>query len=308
MKTHPPFNALKAFEATARHLSFSKAAIELHVTPAALSHQVRGLEDLLGQKLFHRRARSIELTDTGRLLYPDLRLGFETIRAAVARVDRGRNDRVLVISATPGLTAKWLVPRLYRFLQANPEIDARVSASYAYVDFDADGVDVALRMSPGDHPGLYVKKLMDEAMVPVCHPKLLEGPNGLRKPADLARFTLIHLNLPFGDKGPPTWGDWLEAAGVTGVDASRGLSFNVADHAQDAAMEGTGVMLAYKTMAASDLRSGRLVVPFGPELPLVNRAYHFVCPQGHETHPLVRAFRNWVFAEVERDRPGGGPL
>src|SRR5262245_1665993 len=175
----PPLNALRAFEATARHLSFSKAATELHVTPAALSHQVRGLEASLGLKLFHRRARGIELTDTGRALYPGLKAGFESLREAVAQLDRGRMDNVLVVSATPGLTAKWLVPRLYRFLQANPQIEARVSATMAFADFTTDGVDVAIRMSTGVHPGLHVEKLMEDAVLPLCSPRLLDGSDGL---------------------------------------------------------------------------------------------------------------------------------
>src|SRR5262245_41728448 len=155
----PPLNSLKAFDATARHLSFSKAASELHVTPAALSHQIKGLEDLLGLKLFLRRARSIELTEAGRLILPGIRTGFESLRAAIDLLDRGRRDRVLVVSSSPGLTAKWLVPRLYRFLARHPEIDTRITASVNYANFDADGVDLGIRLSSGVHPDLYVEKL-----------------------------------------------------------------------------------------------------------------------------------------------------
>ena len=125
----PPLNALKAFEATARHLSFSRAAEELHVTPAALSHQIRGLEDLLALKLFHRKARAIELTAAARLMYPGVRTAFESLRTAVEQLDRARQDRILVVSASPGLTAKWLVPRIYRFLEKHPDVDTRISSS-----------------------------------------------------------------------------------------------------------------------------------------------------------------------------------
>src|SRR5882724_12423660 len=142
-----PLNALRAFEATARHLSFSKAAEELHVTPAALSHQIRGLEDLLGLKLFHRRSRAIELTEAARLIYPGIRNGFENLRTAVEQLDRARQDRILVVSASPGLTAKWLVPRIYRFLAQHPDIDPRISASTGYANFGTDGVDVGIRLS-----------------------------------------------------------------------------------------------------------------------------------------------------------------
>src|SRR4029078_6637810 len=142
----PPLNSLRAFDATARHLSFSKAADELHVTPAALSHQIRGLEDMLGLKLFVRRTRSIELTEAGRLIQPGLRAGFESLRGAIDQLDRNRKERVLVVSSTPGLTAKWLVPRLYRFIAQHPDIDTRITASVGYADFTTDGVDLGIRL------------------------------------------------------------------------------------------------------------------------------------------------------------------
>src|SRR5262249_44406922 len=155
----PPLNALRAFEATARHASFSKAADELHVTPAALSHQIRGLEDLLGLKLFLRRARAIELTEAARAIYPGIRSGFESLRSAVEQLDRAKQHRILVVSASPGLTAKWLVPRIYRFLAQYPDIDTRISAGTAYSNFTTDGVDVGIRLSSGAHPELHVEKL-----------------------------------------------------------------------------------------------------------------------------------------------------
>jgi LysR family glycine cleavage system transcriptional activator len=291
----PPLNALRAFEATARHLSFSKAAEEMHVTPAALSHQIKGLEDLLALKLFHRRARAIELTDAARLIYPGIRTGFESLRDAVEQLDRKRQDRILVVSATPGFTAKWLVPRLYRFLAKHPEVDTRISASSEYANFITDGVDVGIRLSAGAHPDLYVEKLSDEWLVPLCSPRLLEGPAPLRHPRDLARFTLIQVDLP---GVVPTWSEWLRAAGIDGIDTSGGLRLNVADHALDAAIEGAGVVLAYKLVASRDIGLGRLVAPFGPEIPLPGRSYHFVCPRGAEKRAPVKAFRDWVFSEI----------
>jgi LysR family transcriptional regulator, glycine cleavage system transcriptional activator len=291
----PPLNALKAFEATARHLSFTKAAAELHVTPAALSHQIRGLEDLLGLKLFFRRARAIELTDAARLIYPGIQTGFESLRQAVERLEPSREDRVVVVSATPGLTAKWLAPRLYRFLAKHPDIDTRISASSAYVNFAADGIDIGIRLSSGNHPGLYVEKLSDEWLLPLCSPRLLEGAHPLRSPKDLVHFTLIQVDLP---GVVPTWSDWFQMAGVDGVDSTRGLRLNVADHALDAASESAGVVLAYKVVASRDIGLGRLVVPFGPEIPLPGRSYFFVCQKGHEKRAPVKAFRDWVFAEI----------
>jgi LysR family glycine cleavage system transcriptional activator len=294
-RTLPPLNALRAFEATARHASFSKAADELHVTPAALSHQIRGLEDLLGLKLFHRRARAIELTDAARLIYPGIRTGFENLRAAVEQLDRAKQDRVLVVSASPGLTAKWLVPRIYRFLARYPDVDARISASSAYSNFTTDGVDAGIRLSSGSHPELYVEKLSDEWMLPLCSPRLLQGEHPLRSAHDLPRFPLIQIDLP---GLVPTWDDWLRAVGIDGIDTSRGLRLNVADHALDAASEGTGVVLGYKLVASHDIALGRLVSPFGPELPLPGRAYHFVCARGQERRPAIKAFRDWLFAEI----------
>jgi len=295
----PPLNSLRAFEAIARHLSFAKAADELHVTPAALSHQIRGLEQQLGLELFHRRARAIELTEAGQIIYPGLHSGFESVRNAVAQLDRAREGNVFVISATPGLVAKWLMPRLWRFLHANPEIDARVAATMKLADFAADGVDVAIRMSNGDHPDLSVEKLFDDSMLPVCSPRLVE--QGLRGAADLARFPLIHHDIPMSMRAPPKWADWLAVAGVQGIDASRGLRVNVADHALDAAVAGAGVSLSFKLIASDDVHSGRLVSPFGPELPLAV-GYYFVCPKGHETRPNVRAFHDWLYAEMEETK------
>jgi LysR family transcriptional regulator, glycine cleavage system transcriptional activator len=298
----PPLNALRAFEAAARHLSVSKAALELHVTPAALSHQIKGLEDFLGLKLFHRRPRAIALTDAGQLLYPGLHAAFIQVRQAVASLDRISNNRILVVSAPPGFTAKWLAPRLYRFLMANPEIDARISANMSIVNFASDGVDVAVRnMRIGQvaDSDLLVEKLIDIQLLPVCSPKLLTGRDGLKVPEDLKRFPLIHDESHATVAALPTWADWIKAAGVDGVDVSRGLRFNSADHALEATAEGAGVLLAHRLLAYDDLRTGRLVAPFDLELPS-ERAIYFVCPKGSETRPNVMAFRAWLKEEVSR--------
>lgn len=298
-----PLGALRAFEATARNLSFTKAAAELHVTPAALSHQVRALEDLCGHKLFVRKTRAIELTDAGRLLLPGTQAGFDQLKQAYARIRRARREDVLVVSATPGLTAKWLVPRLYRFLSAHPNIDVRVSATMAFADFNTDGIDVAIRLSSGEHPGLFVQKLSDESVLPLCSPKLIRRRAGLKRAQDLARFNLIHYEMPItGPYTAPTWSDWLRAAGIDGVDTTHGLRLNVTDHALDAAAEGAGVVLAYKLIASADLQSGRLINPFGPELPLVGRAYYFACQSGRRDEPQIDAFRRWLIAELADTR------
>jgi LysR family glycine cleavage system transcriptional activator len=304
----PPFNALRAFEAAARHLSFSRAAGELNVTASALSHQVKGLEDFLGVKLFHRRSRGIELTEAGRRLYPGLSAGFAQIRQAVTGLAPASEERVLVISAPPGFTAKWLAPRLYRFLMAHPQIDARISAGLDFVNFERDGVDAAVRnlatSGPFD-PALYAEKLADVVLLPVCSPRLLEQAGALRSPADLARTMLIHDDSLAGRADLPTWSDWLAAAGVAGVDVSRGLRFNSADHALEATGEGAGVLLGHKLLAHDDLRSGRLVAPFDLELP-TGRAFYFVCPKGTEGRAKVAAFHEWLLDEFRRIEPAAG--
>lgn len=295
----PPLNALRAFEVAARHLSFSRAATELHVTPAALSHQIKGLEEFLGVKLFLRKTRSIELTDAGRTLYPGLHAAFGQIRNAVTSLDRIRNDRVLVISAAPGFTAKWLTTRIYRFLAENPDIDARISATPTMIDFAADGVDVAIRnarIGSIVDPELVVEEFVDITLLPVVSPRYLEQFGPMESPKDLARATLIFDESVATGTDIPRWPDWLAAAGVTDVDLSRGLHFNSADHAVDAAVEGAGVLLAYYTIAYDDLRLGRLVAPFDLKLK-TERAFHIVCPHGSETRPKVAAFSDWLRRE-----------
>ncbi len=301
MRPIPPLNALRAFEATARHLSFSKAAEELHVTPAAVSHQVKALEETLGASLFRRLNRASELTDAGRLLFPDLQEGFQRIGEAVAKLDRLSEDRVLVISTGPAFSATWLAPRLYRFLEQYPEIDARISANLGRSNFGADGVDLAIRFGHGNYSGFHVEHLVNDSLLPLCSPSLLERGPPLETPEDLRRHVLIHDDsLNFLDV-TPGWGDWLKAAGASSVDPSRGLRFNHADHGIDAAVEGAGVVLARKVMAAGDLRLGRLVAPFSLELPL-SLAFYLVTPRGSETRPKTVKFRDWLNREMEQFR------
>ena len=295
----PPLNALRAFEAAARHLSLTRAAAELHVTAGALSHQIRGLEELLGVKLFERRVRAIALTPAGKLLYPGLQSGFARIREAVEGLDRAGRERVLVISAPPGFTAKWLVPRLYRFTSAHPEIDVRSSASTAYADFTTDGVDVAvrnLRIGARIDPALVREKLVELSVVPVCSPRLIATHGQPAGPAALLRLPLIHDDTLGHLSDYPTWADWFAAAGLGEADVSRGLRFNSTDHALDAAGEGAGVLLANDLPAYDDLRTGRLVVPVRLVLS-TGRAYYFVCPKSRGERPHVQAFRAWMKQE-----------
>ncbi|MGE0222466.1 MAG: transcriptional regulator GcvA [Acetobacteraceae bacterium] len=297
----PPLNALRAFEAAARHLSLTKAAAELHVTPGALSHQIRGLEDALGVDLFLRLPRALALTEAGRKLYPGLNDGFARIRQAVDSLQDQPDERVLVISTPPGFTAKWLAPRLYRFLFAHPGIDARISSSLALATFDDDGIDVAIRNLPLDapeSPGLVREHLVDLIYAPACSPSLLRQVGPLVKPADLRGVPLIHDDMLAGRRSNPSWADWLAAVGVTGVDLDRGLRLNSADHAIDAAEEGAGMLLALLVLAYDDLRNGRLVAPF-PQTIASGRAFWFVCPKTHRRRANVVAFHDWIRAEID---------
>lgn len=296
----PPLGALRAFEAAARHLSLTKAAGELNVTAGALSHQIRGLEELLGLKLFERRVRSIGLTAAGKQLYPGLQTGFQQIRDAVAELAQTGTDRVIVISTPPGFTAKWLAPRLYRFSLAHPDIDVRVSSSMENANFRTDGVDASVRHLGSDATGdaeLMMEKLVEMSLVPVCSPKLFAARGPFGDAGTLSRAPLIHDDTLASRVEVPTWADWFARAGVTGVDVSRGLRFNSADHALDATVEGAGVLLAHDVLAYDELRTGRLVVAFPLVVPS-GRAYHFVCPKRREQHPHVQAFRGWIKQEA----------
>jgi LysR family glycine cleavage system transcriptional activator len=296
----PPLNALRAFEAAARHLSLTKAARELHVTAGALSHQIRGLEAFLATKLFERRVRAIALTQTGKLLYPGLQTGFNHINDAVRELGKAGEERVLVISTPPGFTAKWLVARLYRFADAYPAIDTRICSSPTMANFTRDGVDVAVRNLPiggASDPALVLEKLIDLPVVPVCSPKLLKRLGSTRRPDALKTMPLIHDDTPIALYQALSWGLWFKEAGVEGVDVRRGLRFNSTDHALDAAAEGAGVLLAHDLLAYDELRTGRLVIAARLKLPPV-RAYYLAYPKSRREHAPVQAFRTWLKHEL----------
>ena len=296
----PPLNALRAFEAAARHLSLTRAALELNVTPGALSHQIRGLEDHLGAKLFDRGVRSIALTAAGKALQPGLQAAFVHIREALASLNALSDTRVLVISTPPGFTSKWLAPRLYRFSIAHPEIDVRVSSTLNNANFTSDGVDAAIRnlpANPAHDEALDIEKLFDLVLVPVCSPAFVEKHGPFTSPDMLKRAPLIHDESFSSRTVMPSWADWFAAAGVEGADVSRGLRFSSADHALDATVEGAGVLLAHDLLAYDDLRTGRLVIPFDLTLPSA-RCYAFICPRNRREQPNVRAFRAWLREEA----------
>ncbi|MDP2297549.1 MAG: transcriptional regulator GcvA [Pseudolabrys sp.] len=313
MRPLPPLSALRAFEAAARHLSLTRAAEEMHVTPGALSHQIRGLEDLLGVKLFERKVRAIALTAAGRQLYPGLQTGFGQIRDAVASLDAAHNSNILVVSTSPGMTSKWLAPRLSRFSNDFADIDVRISSSLGSANFETDGVDIAVRnlpAEPAQNAALEIEKLADISLVAVCSPRLIERYGAVKNAKNLARLPLIHAES-FSPRVPiPNWGEWFGAAGISGPDLRRGLHFNSADHALDAAGEGAGVLLAHDLLAYDDLRTGRLIIPVRLSLPS-GRAYHLVWPKGRKLTQAAEGFRRWIKAEIAamdwktiRGRPG----
>lgn len=304
-KPLPPLNALRAFEAAARHLSLTRAAEELNVTPGAISHQIRGLEAFLDVKLFERRVRAIALTPTGKLLYPGLQTGFAQIRDAVFELTRKDATPILVISTPPGFTAKWLAPRLYRFSLAEPDIDARVSSSIANADFVTDGVDVAIRNLALDQPrdpGLSVEPLLNIQFLTVCSPELLERFDLAGDVGALQQVPLIHDETFARRANMPGWAEWLKAAGLNHDDPTRGLRFNSADHALDAAVEGAGLLLTHSALAYDDLRTGRLVQPF-PLTIESGRAYYLVAPKTAVRTRCVAAFARWIRAEAEQLDP-----
>src|SRR3546814_805765 len=262
----PPLNALRAFEAAARHLSFTKAASELNVTQAAISHQVKALEQHLGLTLFRRLNRRLVLTEAGQLYQPVLRDSFDAIAGGTARLRREQDSGPLHISVLPSLAAKWLLPRMSRFRDRHPEIDVMVSANNKLIDFEDGMFEMAIRYGQGAYPGLRTELLLRDEVFPVCSPKLLEGPHPLRAPEDLRHHTLLHDEVSRQDESPD-WRNWLQAAGVSGIDVQRGPGFSDSSMVVEAAAAGQGVALGHRWLAAADLESGRIVMPFGPVLP-----------------------------------------
>lgn len=297
MKRLPPLNSLRVFESAARHLSFTKAAEELHVTPGAVSQQIKALEDFIGTPVFRRHKRTLLLTDEAQAGLPVLREGFEKLaeaaRLIAARADSGK----LTVSVAPSLAAKWLVPRLDRFHMRHPDVDVWVSADMDVVDFSVDDVDVAIRYGPGGYVNLVVEHLMAESIVPVCSPGLMIGAHPLKSPHDLAHHTLLHDGSPDQDQSCPTWPMWLKAAGVTGVDGSRGPKFNQSSLVIEAAVAGKGVALAKSQLALADLEAARLVIPFDMTTPSAF-GYYIVHPQSRSASPAVKAFKAWLHEEA----------
>ena len=299
----PPLNALRAFEAAARHLSFTKAAAELHVTQAAVSHQIKTLEEHLGVPLFQRRNKAVLLTEAGQLCLPGVRDGFARLAEAVDGLRALKTDNVLSVTTSPSFAAKWLVPRLERFRAANPEFDVRIDASTQLVDFARENIDVGIRYGRGSYAGLTSESLFGTEVFPVCSPRLRKGAQALRTPADLKLHTLLHTEWLARDE-EPDWRMWLLAAGVPNVDWTRGPQFNDSALAIQAAIEGQGVALGRDALVAADLKAGRLVRPF--RLSVAGRFhYYLVYLPSALKRPKVALFRDWLLSEAAHTRGGG---
>ncbi len=291
----PPLTALRAFDAAARHMSFAKAAEELNVTPAALSFQIKSLEEHLGHLLFRRLNRAVELTEAGRTLAPGTADGFAALQAAWQATRRLQDETSLTVTAGPALTAKWLAPRLYEFARANPGIDLKFSATLRNMDLERDDVDVAIRFGYGPDEGLYSVPVRKEWLTPVMTPELAEQ---FPTPASLREAPLIHDDSISFLKPRCDWPAWFRAVGLD-FTPTHGAHFSNADHAIDAAVAGVGVVLGRRAMILKDLTEGRLVAPFKVALETAGR-FRFLCLQGAEKRPQIAAFRDWFISEIEK--------
>jgi len=294
----PPLNALRAFEAAARHLSFLKASEELHVTPGAISQQVRALEEQLGVTLFRRMTRGVLLTDAGQRY--GKRIGELLDGLVAATVDLQRDDAAgaLTVSTMPSFAARWLIPRLGAFRIAHPSIALRVLAEGDLTDFAVENVDVAIRFGPGRYPGLVSELLFHEEIFPVCSPKLLNSGAPLRRLADLVNQTLLH-DEPGAGYHDLNWRNWLEQVGASEIEPPPGPGFTYTHMTLQAAVAGQGVALGTTVLASDDLASGSLIRPL-KESVTSSYSYWLVCPPGSLDRPKAKAFHDWVISEGAR--------
>jgi LysR family transcriptional regulator, glycine cleavage system transcriptional activator len=295
----PPLNALRAFEVVARHKTFRAAAEELHVTAAAVIQQVKALEDHLGRKLLRRHSRGYSLTPDAAAGLDHLRNGFAQLSAAVHAMTSG-GHRMVTVSAVPSLSAEWLVPRLQGFRERHPDIDVLLHPSEELVDLEHSPVDLGIRYGAGSYPGLISERMFQDEIFPVYSPVMLKGRRPLKKPSDLRGLPLIHTEWTPETGHWPGWSDWLRAAGITGIDANKGLRFSDGALVIQAAVSGQGVALGSKALALEHLAAGRLIRPFELSL-LTDFAYYVVCAKSRADEPDLVAFRRWVISEAHEE-------
>jgi LysR family transcriptional regulator, glycine cleavage system transcriptional activator len=301
MKAPIYLNALRAFEASARHQSFSGAAEELNVTPAAVGQLVRTLEDWLGTTLFQRaNSGKVRLvpTEAAERALPDIRAGFDRLMVGVERLKENSSNGILTITLSPAFAAKWLLPRIDKFHSRWPDMDVRLDTSLKPVDFVAQRIDVGIRYGLGNWPGLVTEKLMEEEVYPVCSPALLNKHGRFNSPADIAHETLIHDLSMDAHTGFPSWQTWLDKAGVLEPAIARGMQINNSAAVLQAAIDGQGIALARGVMAHDDISTGRLIRLF-PEIKFTSPlAYYVVYRAECSSLPKLKAFRDWIFDEV----------
>jgi LysR family glycine cleavage system transcriptional activator len=291
----PSLNGLRAFEAAARHLSFTQAASELNVTQTAISHQIKRLEQELGVRLFIRQNRALTLTVEASEYLPGVRAAFNDLRLATDRLLRREDDHVLTVSTLASLAAKWLLPRLSAFQEAHPGIDVRITTSTSLVDFQRDNVDAAIRYGRGQWQGLRADWLMADEVFPVCSPTLLKGDRPLRCPEDLREHVLLHTSNANSDD----WRLWLTAAGLpSNLSKQPGITFDMIFMTIQAAIDGIGVAMGRTSYVQDDIAKGRLVVPFKIALPS-DAGFYLVSPQARGDSPKLAAFRQWLVASAQ---------
>ena len=290
-----PLNALRAFEASARQLSFSKAARELCVTHSAVSQQVKHLEELLGLSLFHRTNRGVELTEPGQALLPVLAETFDRIGETLDGLGRRSEETAISVTTTPSFATKWLVPRLRHWRRDHEDMAIHLLPTLGFLDLANGEADVGVRCGVPPWKGLKSDFILPIHMAPVCSPSLLAGRAALRTARDVLELTLIHADITGHELGEE-WKTWLTSAGVTDVGTLDGLSFHDPNLALQAAVDGLGIAMGYAELAEQDIAAGRLVYPFDL---MVRHAfsYHLVYPATRARSPKVKVFRSWILAE-----------
>ncbi|MEM7194165.1 MAG: transcriptional regulator GcvA [Pseudomonadota bacterium] len=287
----PPLGALRTFRSAAHWLSFTQAAEELHVTQAAVSHQIKSLEGFLGKPLFVRGNRSLALSEYGESYLPYIDQMFAVLQEGTEQLMKDPGQETLTVTALPSFSTRWLVPRLGLFLKAHPEVDFRLAPSRGLTNFATEKIDLAIRYGSGRYPGLTSIHLLDENILPVCSPRLVKGKGGLKKTSDLRRYTLLH------DEGHGDWRKWLLAADVHDVDASKGPVYTDSAMAVQSAIEGDGVALGRSQLVSDDIARGLLVTPFDIVQPS-RFAYYIVYPEDAIPKPGMKAFISWIQEQV----------
>lgn len=300
MRFLPGTGSLKVFEAAGRHLNFTRAAQELHVTPAAVSHQIKEFEEQLGERLMERTSRSMRLTEAGQILHVAVGEALAGLNRALQQLQRGITRRIKV-SASTSIAAKWLVPRLDDYMQLHPGAEVQLDVSDRVRDFSRDEIDVAIRFGNGNYPGSRADRLFDNTIFPVCSPALLTSKKPLKHPRDLLQHRLIHVEWSGQGVTWPNWRMWMLAAGVSDYNETSGLYLDNSGLALQAAVDGQGVALGDSSLVSDDLAAGRLVQPFaltikGPP----QFAYYVISPIATQDEPLIKSFRDWILDEAAR--------